>query len=63
MIVASGGGVLLHLPKNPRIGGRSATDHHGIAICFAHHAGGVFGRVDVAIADDGNFHGLLDARR
>src|ERR1700680_4642267 len=58
-VVPASGGVLLHLPKNPGIGGGGAADHDGVAAGFADHALGVFGRVDVAIADDGNFHRLL----
>src|SRR6058998_226248 len=46
--------------KNPRIGGGGAADHHGVTAGFTDHASGVFGMVDVAVADDGNFHGLLD---
>src|SRR6202790_1863692 len=58
-VVAASRGVLLHLPKDPRIGGGGAADHDGIAAGFADHALGVLGRVNVAIADDGNFHRLL----
>src|SRR5580658_278381 len=58
-VVTAGRRVLLHLPKNPGVGGRSAADHHGVAAGFADHPFGVFRRVDVAIADDGNLHRLL----
>src|SRR5450432_4138088 len=61
MRVAACGGELLHLGKNPGVGGGGAADHDGVATCFLDHAGGVFGSVDVAVADDGNLDGLLDA--
>src|SRR5204862_6086833 len=51
---------LLHLGKNPRVGGGGAADHDGVAAGFAHHARGVFRLVDVAVADHGNLHGLFD---
>ena len=54
--------VLLHLAENPGIRGGGAADHHSVATGFADHALGVFGRVDVAIPDDGNIHGLLHGR-
>src|SRR5260221_8457405 len=59
-VVTATGGVLQHLGKDPGIGGGGAADHDGVAAGLPHHALGVFRRVDVAIADDGNAHGLLD---
>src|SRR5258706_6442433 len=59
-VVTATGGVLQHLGKDPGIGGGGAADHDGVAAGLPLHALGVFRRVDVAIADDGNAHGLLD---
>src|SRR5260370_42320241 len=59
-VVAAGGGILLHLGKDPGIGGGGAANHDGVAAGLRHHALGVFGRVDVAIADYGDAHGFLD---
>src|ERR1700675_136500 len=59
-VVAAGGGILLHLRKNPRVGGGSAADHHGVAAGLLDHALGVFGSIDVAIANYGDANGLLD---
>src|SRR4030088_37896 len=58
-VVAASGGVLLHLGEDPGIGGGGAADHHGVAAGLLHHALGVFGRIDVAVADYGNADGLL----
>src|SRR5436309_3487784 len=41
-------------------GDRYAAHHDGVAAGFAHHSNGVFGLVDVTVADHGNIHGLLD---
>src|SRR5258707_6656651 len=59
-VVTATGGVVEHVGKGPGIGGGGAADHDGVAAGLPHHALGVFRRVDVAIADDGNAHGLLD---
>src|SRR3984893_8227943 len=59
-VVAAAGGVLLHLRKDPGIGGGCPADHDGVAAGLLHHALGVFRRIDVAIADHGNADGLLD---
>src|SRR5713101_2654926 len=52
--------MLPHLGEDPGVVGGGAPDHDGVAAGFADHARGVFGLVDVAVADDGNFHRLLD---
>src|SRR5258706_6696509 len=59
-VVAAGGGVLLHLRENPGIGGGGAANHYGVATGLLDHALGIFGSVDVAIANNGNADGLLD---
>ena len=59
LVVGSRRGELRDLAENPGIVGRGASDHHGVASGFAQHAHRVFGRVDVAVADDGHAHGLL----
>src|SRR3984893_15670901 len=59
-VVAAGGGVLLHLRKNPGVGGGGAADHDGVAASLPHHALGVFRSIDIAITDDGNADALLD---
>jgi len=48
------------LAENPRICGGRAANHHRVATGFAHHAGGIFGSVYIAIADYWNLNGLLD---
>ena len=53
------GGILLHLGENPGIGRRGTADHHGVASGFFDDARGIFGRLNVAVADHGNLHGLL----
>src|SRR5271169_6913201 len=58
-VVPATGGVLLHLPENPGVGGGSAANHHGVAAGFANHPLGVFGSIDVTITNDGNSHRLL----
>ena len=50
---------LRDLTEDPGIVGGGAADHHGVASRFAQHAHGVFGRVDIAVADHGHAHGLL----
>src|SRR5271168_792480 len=59
-IVAAGGWVLLHLQENPRVSGGGAPDHHGVAARFLYDTLGVHGRLNIAVANDRNFHGLLD---
>jgi len=52
---------LLHLAENPRILWRRAGQFiTAVATGFAHHAGGIFGSVYIAIADYWNLNGLLD---
>src|SRR5580704_13393018 len=58
-IVPASRGILLHLPKNPRVSGGGAAYHHGVAAGFADHALGVFRGVDVAVTDDGDLHCLF----
>src|SRR4029077_20947457 len=50
---------LFILSEDPRIRAGSAPDHHSITVGLANHSQGVFGRVDIAIPDDGNSHSLL----
>src|SRR6185312_508074 len=52
--------VLGDLAEDPRIRRRRATDHDGVAAGGVDHRGRIFGRTDVAIADDRNLHGILD---
>ena len=54
------GGVLRDLAEDPGIGGRGAADHDGVAVGGVDHGGGVLGSADVAVADDGDAHGVLD---
>ena len=55
-----GRGVLRDLAEDPGVGGRGAADHDGVAAGGVDHGGGVFGRADVAVADDRNVDGVLD---
>src|SRR5271163_87331 len=57
--VASSGGVLLHLRENPRVSGGSTADHYRVAAGFFYDTFGIHGRLNIAIADHGNLHGLL----
>ena len=59
-VVATGGDILRHLAENPRVGSGGAADHHGVAAGNAYDALGIFWRIDVAVADDGDAYGLLD---
>src|SRR5260221_7886861 len=59
-VVTATGGVLQHLGKDPGVGGGGAADHYGVAAGLSDHTRSVFGMVDVAIADDRDFDGLLD---
>ncbi len=52
-------GVLLNLPKNPRIRGGHPANHHGVASGLGDHGAGVFGRTNVAVADHRNLDRLL----
>src|SRR5208282_3502937 len=58
-VVPAAGGVLLHLPENPRVSGGGTADHDSVATCLADHALRVFRRVDIAVTDDRNLHSLL----
>src|SRR5277367_3445763 len=57
--VGARGGVLLHLRENPGVGGGGAADHDGVATGFLDDARGVHGRLNIAVANHGNLHGLL----
>src|ERR1019366_1418564 len=59
-VVRPGECVLLDLAEDPGIGGCGAADHDGVASRFGDHGGGVLGRPNVAVADDGNFSGVLE---
>src|SRR5579872_172555 len=52
--------ILLDLAEDPRIRRSAAADHDGVASGLRDHGAGVFGRTDVAVADDGNLHGVFD---
>src|SRR5271165_171983 len=58
-VVAAGGGVLLHLAENPWVSSSSAANHHRVAPRFSYDTLGIHGCLHVAVADDGNLHGLL----
>ncbi len=60
LVVAAGGEVLLNLAEDPGIGTGAAADHDGVAVGFADHADGVFGRDDIAVADHGDLDGGFD---
>ena len=47
-------GVLRDLAEDPRVRGRGAADHDGVAVGGVDHGGGVLGGADVAVADDGD---------
>ena len=55
-----GGGVLGDLAEDPWIRGRGSADHDGVAVRGVDHGGCVFGRADVAVADDGNADRVFD---
>jgi len=55
-----GGGVLGDLAEYPRVRGRGAADHDGVAVGGVDHGCGVFGGADVAVADDWDVHGVFD---
>src|SRR2546425_5237049 len=59
LVVMTPSGELFHLAEDPRIGGRSAADHHRITASFANHSRGILGGIDIAVADDGDAHRLF----
>ena len=60
--VGPAGEELGRLPEDPRVLHRGAAAHHGVAAGLPEHREDVFGRRHVAVSDDGDRHGLLEAR-
>src|SRR4051812_31667252 len=60
IIISDYGAVLLDLAENPRVAWGGAADHNGVAASLRDHGAGIFGRADIAIADDGNLHGVFN---
>src|SRR4029077_576972 len=60
LLIAARSDKLLDLAEDPWIGAGPAPNHYGIAARLAYHPQGIFGRPNIAIADDGYLHSLLD---
>ena len=58
-----GGGQTLqrgvHPLKQPRVAQCAPGDHHAVAVCLPHHAQGILGAVDIAVAQHRHLHRVL----